>query len=138
MGIEYYRKGLIEQISKDFKACEFDCPCDHCACTLVDSELVSKLQELRERIGKPIAITSGYRCTSYQNELKARGYETAVGVSQHTLGRAADIAVSGLGIPFIISEAILVGFKAIGAGENFLHLDTRDDGKTRYWNYKKR
>lgn len=140
MAIDYFTKGSTKEVSKGFKACEFDCPCTNCAVTLVDSELVSMLSALREKVGKPIAITSGYRCTKHQQELKNSGYETAQGVSQHSLGKAADIVVSGMDISGLIADAIEVGFKSIGAGKTFLHLDTRgiEDGKTRYWTYLKR
>ena len=48
------------------------------------------LQPLREKLGRPIIITSGYRCPQLN---KAIG---GVANSQHTKGQAADIRVNGM------------------------------------------
>ncbi len=48
------------------------------------------LDPLREKLGKPIKITSGYRCPALN---KAVG---GVANSQHVLGEAADLSVEGL------------------------------------------
>ncbi len=89
---------------------------------------------MREALRKPLAITSGYRCHAYQQELKARGYETAVGVSQHELGRAADLVCPDLTGEELARTARACGFKAVGTGRKFIHVDLRAD-KERAWNY---
>jgi hypothetical protein len=48
------------------------------------------LQPIRDKIGKPIIITSGYRCAGV-NRLVGGALN-----SQHTKGQAADIAVYGM------------------------------------------
>jgi len=48
-------------LSKNFTRKDFRCPCG-CSRQMVDSELVEKLQTIRDKLGKPIKVTSGYRC----------------------------------------------------------------------------
>jgi uncharacterized protein YcbK (DUF882 family) len=132
--VHSYPKHSDESLSKDFKVSEFACPCDHCEETLIDDELVLRLQELREALGFPLKITSGYRCEHHQEELREMGFETAVGKSQHELGRAADVKTGHhLGIE-IEEAARSVGFKAVGVGKAWAHVDLRDD-RDRRWKY---
>ena len=86
------------------------------------------LQPLRNAIGKPISINSGYRC----QELNA-----AVGgvpTSQHQKGEAADLSIEGKagdllevledsGLPF--DQAILY------RKNNFLHVSLKLEGEQR-------
>lgn len=50
------------------------------------------LQPIRDYIGKPIIITSGYRCQTLNNLPSIRGSKT----SDHLRGCAADIIIKGL------------------------------------------
>ena len=129
-------------LGKYFNSSEFSCPCSSCLETKINAHLVEKLNAVREAFGFPIRITSGYRCPDYQEGLKARGYETAVGVSQHELGNAVDLQpaanASGVSIGMENLRKILENyFAAIGEGRTFFHVDMRDD-KTRRWSYNKR
>jgi uncharacterized protein YcbK (DUF882 family) len=130
-----YPKGSNEQLCAGFKAYEFDCPCDYCKETPIDDELVLRLQELRELLGFPIKITSGYRCERYQNELKARGYETAKGISQHQLGKAADIKTGHHTGKELEAAARKVGFLAVGVGKEFIHVDLRPEHHSWAYSY---
>ena len=49
------------------------------------------LQPLRIKLGKPIYISSGFRCQALNSHYKIKGSAT----SQHLLGEAADIYVTG-------------------------------------------
>lgn len=51
-------------------------------------KLANMLQKIRDRFGKPIRITSGYRCEKLNNLVK--GSKT----SQHRFAQAADITSS--------------------------------------------
>jgi uncharacterized protein YcbK (DUF882 family) len=129
-----YDKSKPVKLSDHFSSDEFDCPCSSCDKTLIDSNLIARLEVLRKIIGAAIVIDSGYRCQYYQDQLKARGYETATGVSQHTLGLAADIrsdSRSGADLTVFAAEA---GFMAIGTGKWWIHIDCRSD-KERRWDY---
>jgi uncharacterized protein YcbK (DUF882 family) len=83
--------------------------------------LLNKLVEFREMIGKPIYITSGYRCSEYNQ--KVEGIKS----SYHLLGLAADIKIEGLSALDLLEYAESINFTGIGLYEkkNFLHLDVR-------------
>ena len=85
----------------------------------IDPELVQKLQQLRDRIGKPISITSGYRCPAHNAAVGG-----AAG-SQHLLGKAADIVVQGMAPATVAAIAEEFGFGGIGRYAGFTHVDTR-------------
>lgn len=76
-------------ISKNFSRHEFACKCG-CGFDTVDVELLPILQDIRDNFSKPVTITSGCRCESYNK--KVGGADK----SKHTLGRASDIKVSGV------------------------------------------
>lgn len=129
-----YPKGSQEQISKDFKAREMDCPCGKCSVTIIDDELPVRLQKLRDALDQALKINSGYRCDDYQANLKARGFETAAGRSTHQDGRAVDIESSGKSGNELEVLARAAGFKAVGVARHWAHIDLRDD-KERFWTY---
>jgi uncharacterized protein YcbK (DUF882 family) len=116
-----------------FKLKEFECSCG-CKEQQIDMELIERLNAVREQLKGPIAISSGYRCANKQAQLRAAGYETAKGVSQHELGRAADI-VTDLRKHAQLLSILEEEFNAIGIGKSFYHVDLRDD-KHRYWSYR--
>lgn len=139
MAVLKYKKGQNGILSPHFTMSEFDCPCTNCTDTEVDTALIDKLELFRNGVGIPVKINSGYRCANYQNDLRLRGYETAIGVSQHELGRAADVMREDAQSSGIELEAIArsCGFKAVGVGHNWIHVDLRDD-KERRWEYTKK
>lgn len=98
-------------------------------------KLASQLQVLRNYLGKPITINSGYRSPKHN---KAIG---GVSNSQHVLGKAADIKVKGIKpeqLAIIIERLIDNGDMlqgGIGIYNTFVHYDIR---KTRSrWDYRK-
>jgi zinc D-Ala-D-Ala carboxypeptidase len=97
--------------------------CQHCGSEGVKEELVAKLQDMRTKYGKPMRITSGYRCPLHP--LEAR--KTAPGA--HALGIAADIGVEGPDAHRILQLAFELGFTGIGVQQKgtgrFIHLDIR-------------
>lgn len=124
-------------ISKDFYWYEFTCSDG----TIVPVELRGNverlvwevLQPLRNALGKPITITSGYRTPAYNRRVGgARN-------SQHMKGLAADIKIEG--IPRVRSNWLLWGFmiargKGGGVGwykKNPVHVDVRPTKKVVLW-----
>lgn len=87
--------------------------------------IVNLLQPLREKLGKPVIITSGYRC-AYLNKLVG-GKET----SQHVMGQAADIRVKGMTPPalcaFIKSSGLTVD-QCINEYDQWVHVSYRKEG----------
>lgn len=125
------------KLSENFNLSEFDCNDDS---TTPDNVIVNlqllaeQLQVLRDFVGKPITISSGYRSPNY-NDNVIKGAKN----SQHKLGHAADIRVEGVRaseIHGIISELIKDGrMKEGGLGRysSFTHYDLGFNGKKRRW-----
>jgi uncharacterized protein YcbK (DUF882 family) len=130
-------KGSRKKLSKYFDAREFACPCPNCTETLIDSLLVERLDALRERLGVPVRITSGYRCPAHQKWLAKRGYETAKN-SRHLIGEAADLWTGAHAGKELERHARAAGFCAVGVGRTFIHVDLRDDKPNRRWEYGNR
>lgn len=84
-------------------------------------EAMDKLQALRDRIGRPIIINSGYRSPAHN---KAVGGAKA---SRHMLGLAFDCRQDNQNPQEFIEAAIAVGFRGIGTypKQNFIHVDGR-------------
>ena len=125
MAIKTYKKGNAVQLSENFKSTEFDCHGSGCcSSTEVDEELVKYLQKIRDYFGKPITVTSGYRCPTHNKNIGG-----ATG-SRHSKGQAADIVVSGVAPAEVAKYAESIGILGIGLYEtnsdgHFVHVDTR-------------
>jgi zinc D-Ala-D-Ala carboxypeptidase len=104
--------------TKNFKASEFACPC--CGLNNMSQIMIDALQKIRDRVGVPMRINSGSRCSD-RNKKDGGKPDSA-----HLKGFAVDIAVpkaaSGLRYS-IIAYALQEGIKRIGIGDNFIHLD---------------
>jgi uncharacterized protein YcbK (DUF882 family) len=115
-------------LSKNFKLSEFVCKDGSCK-VLVIPELIEKLQAMRDKLGKPIQIVSGYRTPEYNKKVGGAPK------SQHVEGKAADIKVKGMSPLDLAFVAESIGFKGIGVythdGNNFLHVDVRENKS--YW-----
>lgn len=124
-GMKEYKRGEKKTISKNFTSNEFDCKGTNCcATTKIDGKLVKYLQKIRDHFGKPVTITSGYRCETHNKKI---GGATR---SYHSLGQAADIVVSGVSSREVAKYAESIGILGIGLYETskdgyFTHVDTR-------------
>lgn len=123
-----YTKGKAVKLSKNFKSTEFDCHGNGCCSeTKVAPDLVVLLQDIRDHFGKPITITSGYRCPTHNSRVSRSKN------SYHTRGpvdSAADFTVSGVTPREVAKYAESKGIKGIGLYETkndgfFVHIDTR-------------
>ncbi len=80
--------------------------------------LADRLQIARDILGKPMRFTSGYRC------LKLNKAVGGVANSAHTSGMAVDIAFDNEAHAKELIEALIeAGFKRIGLGWSFIHVD---------------
>ncbi len=131
-----YKKGENAVLSTNFRSSEFDCECKKCTETKIDLDLIIKLEAFRTQVGHPIRINSGYRCQAYQDDLRARGFETSLGPSTHTEGRAADVSRADSGSTGLELEVLArsAGFTSVGVGGHWCHLDLRSG--YRRWEYK--
>jgi uncharacterized protein YcbK (DUF882 family) len=103
----------------------------------IDPKLVQCLQRLRDNLGKPITITSGYRSFRYNSELYRKRYKKEPTRSQHISGRAVDIKIAGLTGLNIAKAAIDACGCCIGIGlaNTYAHIDVR--GTFVVWPYAK-
>ena len=132
-------------MTKNFKIEEFKCKGNikGCECQMPDEvydnlkELAKNLQIIRDELGEPIKINSGWRCENY-NDNVVKGSKN----SQHKLGKAADIVVKNLTpdeVAIAVDKLQDGGFiKAGGLGRynTFTHIDIR--GKKASWDYRKK
>jgi zinc D-Ala-D-Ala carboxypeptidase len=101
---------------KYFKKAEFLCGTSKTEDMKID--FLKLLDRCRVYAGVPFIVTSGYR--SPEHNTKIGGAKN----SPHLRGYACDISCPTSAIRFkILSAAIEVGFKRIGVGKNFIHLD---------------
>ena len=119
----------MTKLSQHFHEFEFKCPC--CDLTIVAEALVSKLQQLRDIINKPIKITSGYRCPVENKKVGGSVH------SAHLLGEGADIQVKGMSTVTLAMIACKIDGIRIGIYPNHLHIDVRPPNPSKYWLVKK-
>jgi uncharacterized protein YcbK (DUF882 family) len=99
-----------------FTKAEFDCK--HTGKNDMQPEFMAKLQLLREKYGRSMIVTSGYRHWTHPVEAR-KGHTTG----EHTRGTCADIAcTSGAERYKIIQLALQLGFPRIGIAKTFIHL----------------
>jgi len=129
-----WKRGQGGQLSPNFHAREFECACGVCDEQRIHRELIGKLEELRGHIKGGVIVTEGFRCNAYQARLKAEGYQTAAGISQHEYGHAADIKPADSKKKKAMFMKAKEIFMAIGEGKTWMHVDLRAD-KKRLWKY---
>lgn len=108
--------------------------CSHCGEVGMQPAFMAKLQDLRTIFGKPMKVTSGYRCPAHPIEQQ----KAAPGA--HTSGCAVDIGVQGTDAYRLLKLAFAMGFTGIGVqqkgGGRFIHLDTLDTPpRPNVWSY---
>lgn len=109
------------QIMENFSLREFQCPC--CHAVMLHPKLAASLQKLREAWGKPLIVTSGYRCARRNAEVGG------VARSRHMHGLAADVAVPRAEQEEFHALAREAGFYKIllYPARNFVHLEISDE-----------
>lgn len=126
--IKKYQKGEDVRLSANFHLSEFECKCSDCSETLVDLDHVAKLQQLRTDLGASIKITSAFRCAKHNEAVGGSDR------SQHKLGTATDIQVSGMD-PTAVQDAC-EHFDGLGRYDSFTHIDSR--GSKARWDKRSR
>ena len=123
--------------SKNFSESELACSC--CGKNEMTQETVDALQALRESIGKPLRLSSAYRCPKHNSKVSSTGNS-----GPHTTGMAIDIACSGKDAWELLSFAMIrskiwkgIGIRQKGNHESrFIHLDTIEaDNRPWVWSY---
>ncbi len=100
----------------------FACRCG-CEDNQIDLDLIVELDLLRDVLGFPIIVTSGYRCVNHPDEIKKQS-----GPGPHTTGLAVDLALSRtkgfqfMELAFTRKSFTGVGWNQKGSGR-FIHVD---------------
>lgn len=88
---------------------------------LVNEDALDKLQALRDKVGKPFHVNSGYRSPEHNSAVGGAPN------SKHMEGIAFDISLSNLDRQILYQEAMAHGFNGIGQYPSFMHIDTRQN-----------
>lgn len=111
-------------LTEHFAENEFACRCcGMLPTTGISMALLLGLERLRLRIGRPINISSGYRCPDHNRAVGG------VWNSQHVKGTAADIYVDGMGVRELANICKQI-FDGVGTyvDAGFVHVDMREGG----------
>lgn len=112
---------------------EFECKCadKHCEGKMpqlrMNPSLIQALNRIREELGKPIKVNSGFRCTAHNAAVGGVPHST------HRTGYAADIVSDDMDKMLELIEAEKE-FKGIGVAKTFIHVDVRP-GPRKRWTY---
>ena len=99
-------------LGKNFSRYEVQCSCG-CGASWVSPKLIEKLQHVRDVVGKPMTITSGVRCESFNASIKGSL------VSSHMpdadgMGLAVDIACITSKARYEMVDVAIKFFRRIG------------------------
>lgn len=117
-------------VIKHFTADEFVCAC--CGEERMEHFFLADLDDVREKLGFPIIVNSGYRCPEYNDKISSTGR-----AGPHTTGLSADLGVSFHRAKPLLKLALEV-FKGVGikqhgaAASRFVHVD---NVRERIWTY---
>lgn len=118
------KKDGDKKLTENFLIREFRCR-DGADEIFIDKKIVDILQKYRDRIARPIVVTSGYRTESWNKKVGgAKG-------SYHLLGRAIDFYIKGFNMREAAKWMESEGVKGIGLyinrAQEFLHIDSRSE-----------
>ena len=117
---EEVERFIKEKGIKHFKAKEF--VCKHCGKVIIDSRLIELAERLREHLGKPLVITSGYRCPEHNRRVGG------VPDSPHVKGLALDVLTESSRDRFkIFTWLVDNGVTRIGMAKTYTHFDIDPD-----------
>ena len=118
------------KLTKNFKASEVSCKGSNCCghSFPVSYEHMSNMQRFRELVGKPIRITSCFRCIVHNRRIGGSS------TSGHTRGVATDCYIRGYSVYEMRKIALKIrGFKKGSIGiypsQGFIHVATDYRGK---------
>lgn len=115
---------------------KFEWVCRHCGHHEMQAEYMAMVQDLRDAYGKPLVVSSGWRCPEYNNKVSSTGL-----TGPHTTGFAGDFLVSGRDAHELLRLAMQKGFTGVGISQSgdhstrFLHLDILSVGRPWIWSY---
>lgn len=114
------------KLTKNFKVKEFACK-DGSQVVFIDDYLYTILDILRNKLGKPVIITSGYRTPEWNKKCNGAKY------SYHMRGMAADIRVNDMSAKEVANKLndIVPDECGIIVYKSWVHFDVRPGKKYR-------
>lgn len=131
MSIVTFQCGDQTALTKNFARYEFQCPCG-CTGQMIEQELADKIQGIRDKLGKALKVTSGYRCVKHNADPKVGGSKQ----SRHLYGIAADWrtvdrSVNPVALGILAQKACFGGIGIYWHSKGaFVHTDTRGGKST--------
>lgn len=114
------------KLSEHFHEDEFRCKCcGQLPTGGMSKSLIATLEQVRAHFGVSIKINSGYRCPKHNAAIGGAKN------SQHMLGTAADIVVSGVAPSTVHAYLDPIHDGGLGSYKSFTHVDARD-GRARW------
>lgn len=107
----------------NFTENEFRCKCG-CGRADMEEHFMGFLQRIRDVVGFPIRVNSGFRCPEYNAGLSSTGLN-----GPHTFGLAVDLGLYGPRVHAVTTEALKLNFTGVGLKQygliasRFVHLD---------------
>jgi len=95
---------------------EFSCKCG-CGANEVKTDLINRLEIVRQMYGKPMRINSGHRC---EQANRAAGSRSS---SSHVIGEAADIGCTNSKDRDELVGYLRTQFQRMGIHKLFIHVD---------------
>lgn len=107
----------VNWIWPNFSEKEMSCRC--CGKAEMDPAFMDKLQGLRDLLGEPLRVNSGYRCREYNKKIG--------GGPAHPKGMAVDLGINRKLAYNTLVLALAMGFQGVGIKQKgkgrFIHLD---------------
>lgn len=118
----------------NFSFSEFACRCDNCGGeNKMDPKAIDEFQKIRNEVGFPLTVTSGYRCSHHPIEKDKATPGT------HSRGIAADFAVSHEQARILLNQALRRNLGGVGVhqkgGGRFVHIDCDPSRVDLFWTY---
>jgi hypothetical protein len=103
---------------------------DGCPAAPMHWTVLAAWERLRRALRVPIAVNSAYRTAAYNRHVGGSPK------SQHLEGRAMDLQCASIDLSTQEMLPLLIecGFRGIGGGWGWVHVDTRD-GAPSFWRY---
>jgi zinc D-Ala-D-Ala carboxypeptidase len=100
--------------------------CHHCGKIIVEENFLDRFVAARKAYGKPVTITSGYRCPEWDAIV---GTSKQKGAGPHTTGHAIDVAIFGPNAHSLLYFGLKFSMQGVGVKQTgpiagrILHFD---------------